>query len=753
MISRLSFLVLATVAFCSPAIQAAAPLSGVPAPEVRLLVDISGSMKQNDPNNLRRPALNLVARLLPDSSRAGVWTFGRMVNPLIPLAPVDEAWRVRATQQVDQIRSVALFTNIGGVLEAASADLKRGASGEGVHFILLTDGMVDISEEAEANARERARILSEVLAPIRRSGARLHTIALSRNADTSLMRSLALETGGLFSVADSPETLSRIFLQALDQAVPAEQVPLENNGFSIDESVREFTALVFLKEGAQPVGLVDPSGRRFSQDSHPDQIRWFQDQGFELITVSKPTAGHWTLEAEVQPGSRVTLVTDLKMKVSPLPANFFPGDVLELTAGFYEGEQRITAGDFLKLIDVDVRVSNEMDLEGTKRISVSGQAPEDGLYRDVIRRLPEAGRYTVTVMADGKTFRRQQSQQIHLNPPVDVELQGAGNAYRLVVMQRSQRILPQRTEVTVGINGPDGSRVIRALPYDAEARHWSIELEPFGGDGRYVAQLAMEGAVEGGQGFDFMPGPVSVDFPRDVTRLEEYRLLLDEEEAGQLVAEVAEAIEPSTPATESEDSHQSSEGASVELAPGEVELSDGKPRAAGLDQQPKDESRRADQSGWAKVLVWSAAGLGGSLMLIGLGFWMKSRRTPESSLVEVAQPAHEAKAPKPELAPEPEPQPEAPPEASEPTALDADPAPQESQEERADTVEAFEMPEADDSDQFDEVDERTPEEIADAILAENQLFAALEEEEFGMEDLDISEDLSIQDPEEDNKPG
>src|SRR5690606_39875363 len=88
MISRLSFLVLATVAFCSPAIQAAAPLSGVPAPEVRLLVDISGSMKQNDPNNLRRPALNLVARLLPDGSRAGVWTFGRMVNPLIPLAPV-----------------------------------------------------------------------------------------------------------------------------------------------------------------------------------------------------------------------------------------------------------------------------------------------------------------------------------------------------------------------------------------------------------------------------------------------------------------------------------------------------------------------------------------------------------------------------------------------------------------------------------------------------------------------------------------
>src|SRR5690606_4610645 len=114
MISRLSLLVVVMTAFCVPSIQASEQRSDAVTPEVRLLVDISGSMKQNDPHNLRRPALSLVARMLPVGSRAGVWTFGRLVNALVPLAPVDDRWRARAGSQMDQIRSVALFTNIGG---------------------------------------------------------------------------------------------------------------------------------------------------------------------------------------------------------------------------------------------------------------------------------------------------------------------------------------------------------------------------------------------------------------------------------------------------------------------------------------------------------------------------------------------------------------------------------------------------------------------------------------------------------------
>ena len=52
--------------------------------DVRVLIDISGSMKKNDPANLRQPALRLFISLLPSDTQAGVWTFGQWVNMLIP---------------------------------------------------------------------------------------------------------------------------------------------------------------------------------------------------------------------------------------------------------------------------------------------------------------------------------------------------------------------------------------------------------------------------------------------------------------------------------------------------------------------------------------------------------------------------------------------------------------------------------------------------------------------------------------------
>ena len=61
--------------------------------DVRIIVDISGSMKTNDPDNLRRPAVRLLARMLPRQANAGVWTFGQYVNMLVPHGKVTDDWR------------------------------------------------------------------------------------------------------------------------------------------------------------------------------------------------------------------------------------------------------------------------------------------------------------------------------------------------------------------------------------------------------------------------------------------------------------------------------------------------------------------------------------------------------------------------------------------------------------------------------------------------------------------------------------
>ena len=121
----------------------------VPKPsDVRIVIDISGSMKKNDPNNLRRPALDMLGQLMPEGSKAGVWTFGQYVNMLVKHRAIDQAWQQETANKVDAINSVAKFTNIGKALEQAAYDQNYSKRDDfQTHVILLTDGMVDIDRD------------------------------------------------------------------------------------------------------------------------------------------------------------------------------------------------------------------------------------------------------------------------------------------------------------------------------------------------------------------------------------------------------------------------------------------------------------------------------------------------------------------------------------------------------------------------------------------------------------------------------
>ena len=51
--------------------------------DVRLVIDVSGSMKSGDPEYLRQDVLNDLVEMLPPGSRAGVWTFGSKANMVV----------------------------------------------------------------------------------------------------------------------------------------------------------------------------------------------------------------------------------------------------------------------------------------------------------------------------------------------------------------------------------------------------------------------------------------------------------------------------------------------------------------------------------------------------------------------------------------------------------------------------------------------------------------------------------------------
>lgn len=126
--------------------------------DIRVLIDVSGSMKKNDPKNLRLPALRLLVGLLPAQTAAAVWNFGTKTKLLVPLGPSNEQWKIKANQASKTIHSKDLYTNIGLALDAAIAgwgDKKPDSAPRSI--ILLTDGMVDISKDDKKNIAERNR--------------------------------------------------------------------------------------------------------------------------------------------------------------------------------------------------------------------------------------------------------------------------------------------------------------------------------------------------------------------------------------------------------------------------------------------------------------------------------------------------------------------------------------------------------------------------------------------------------------------
>ncbi len=395
--------------------------------DVRVVIDISGSMKKNDPQNLRRPALRLLVGLMPGGSRAGVWTFGQYVNMQVPLGHVNDVWKTQARSRAEQIHSRGLFTNIEEALHRATKDWM----GEPTRFrrdvVLLTDGMVDVSKDSAKNSASRKRILSTILPRLKQLGARIHTIALSERADHELMRELSTATDGWYEQVDSADRLQRVFLRIFEEVGKPDTVPLKGNKFKIDGSIREATLLVFRKkESLKNTKIVSPSGKIFDVNNAPKSIAWHQDEGYDLLTISAPEVGEWTIQAEVDPDNRVMIVTDLRMHSTDLASRISVGEQLPFIIQFSDHGKKITRTDFLEMVEIKSEHQVGDAYSEPSPIRDDGKSGDkvalDGTFSAIVGEGLEPGKSELVIIAEGKTFIRERRQAFETILPVKLSV-------------------------------------------------------------------------------------------------------------------------------------------------------------------------------------------------------------------------------------------------------------------------------------------------------------------------------------------
>ncbi len=501
-----------------PPATLAEPGKPLPAPEVRVLIDISGSMKRTDPRNLRAPALRLLVGLLPPEAQGGLWFFGEDVRELLKPAPVTEAWRKAALAAAGRITSEAPFTNIGAALETALAGWEPAASQDvRRHVILLTDGMVDISKEEGVNPKARQAILDTLLPRAQQLGARLHTIALSGEADHDLLQALARGTDGVYERTDDAAQLQRIFLRLFEKSAPRDALPLKDNAFTVDATVSQLTLLVFRLPDAAPTRILTPDGRAVDEAlaAKLPGWRWAREEGHDLVTIDRPMPGRWRIQAALDPDNRALILSDLRLNSLPLPNTLYLGEQVDWAAWFTE------KGELLK----DERFHNTVSLKLAS--GPAGEPPRERFVADqgrggdfvagdgvINQRLGDGlrpGPQLLLLEASAKTFTRLIRHDFDVDPTELMQVriepvgEGAGRHYHVSAEVDASRVRVSEAAISGVLDCPPGSPLPVGLV--AGEAGFVLDLTPEQSSKACSLKLRLDGRLVNGRPIAW-PAPV-----------------------------------------------------------------------------------------------------------------------------------------------------------------------------------------------------------------------------------------------------
>ena len=474
--------------------------------DIRIIIDVSGSMKKNDPNNLRAPALRMLVGLLPDKASSGVWTFAKQVNMLVPHGEVNDEWRREAEKQSKKIHSLGLFTDIEQALIKATKNRNVKDTLSRKSVILLSDGLVDISKNDKISKKSRQRILDNVIPKLKEANVAVHTIALADTSDHALLRSISIATDGWYEKVDNAEQLQRVFLNMFEKAAQRDTVPLTDNDFKIDNSVSEMTLLAFRLADTKPTELVAPDQSRITNQKLPTNVNWHHEEGYDLITISEPQSGEWHIDADLDPDNRVMVVTDMKLQTTELPNNILIGETFDFEASLTEKGDIITRIDFLKLVDAKLKEESEIADSVKQDLNTMLQ---NGVYRTHIGETFQAGRNDIVVTMKSETFERQRRQSINvvetpLSIMVEQIIDAETRTHRLTLIPDESLIKVDNLSIAAMLTAEDGSE----WSYDvlkSTNKEWQLtlaELTPFE---KYTVALQIKGETQKGRSLFLQP--------------------------------------------------------------------------------------------------------------------------------------------------------------------------------------------------------------------------------------------------------
>lgn len=154
-------------------------------------------------------------------------------------------------------------------------------------------------------------------------------------------------------------------LSANAQQIPAEleyvddsatnQIPYFDNRFRIDEQLDEVTLIFYRRRGAKPIILIRPDGSKLNINNYPeDKVQWFDDQTFDMLKIKSPMIGPWQVIGQVQANSKIMVLSEIRLEVTPLPEIILQGETLKVVARLFNGDLLIDDPLFQDVLTLNV---------------------------------------------------------------------------------------------------------------------------------------------------------------------------------------------------------------------------------------------------------------------------------------------------------------------------------------------------------------------------------------------------------------
>ena len=475
-----------------------------PRADIALIIDSSGSMEENDPNNLRRNAAKFFIGLADPDVRIAIVDFNGSAKTFARLTFANAVGKDQLRRAVDQVDSdgdtdlfLALQQGFNELSRSDYPDAKKAA-------VMLTDG-----QNNDAAGNPLRAVASYVT-----QGWSVYTVGLGDDVDVPLLKDIAGATveGEYFEVTlDNMQTIySKIIANITGDSIVRKYEGYVNTGQEvtkyapIDHSVERAKFATNYGTGSRiDMLLMDPTGIEVTPQSVAltPNIAYESGDTFAIYTVDKPKTGKYEMKVigtdiPAQGGKyevTVTATSDFVTNFLAFNPSYSIGDTLRVGIRAREKTGNTTSALSSAITSAEiVRPDGQID---TLDLAYEG----NGVYANTYQNVNRQGIYLLRISVSGSGFSREVEEQVVVGAIDNVSIDSA------TLTPAAGAILTYTpSRISAAISGPAGkinhdSIVMKvdnqAVSHVYDCVNQIVSYRSSGlSDGRHTVQLTLQDA-------------------------------------------------------------------------------------------------------------------------------------------------------------------------------------------------------------------------------------------------------------------